>query len=185
MKIRTAVILALVTLAPLGTGQAQISNPLKFTLFGGAALPIDKTSDLVRTGFNVGGAVDLKLPLMPVGFRGEIIYSSFDAKGLSSTGTTADATEFGANANIVMWIPLPTAGLIRPYFTVGPSYSRLELLPTGGPGSSTANRWGFNAGGGVQFSLGELGARVDARYRRISTENNSFTYIPVTFGITF
>ena len=39
MKIRTAVILALVTLSPLAGGQAQISNPLKFTLFGGGALP--------------------------------------------------------------------------------------------------------------------------------------------------
>ena len=185
MKIRSAVILALVTLAPLGIGRAQISNPLKFTLFGGPALPIDKTSDLVKTGFNVGGAVDLKLPLMPVGFRGEVIYSSFDANGLSETGANADATEFGANANIVAWIPLPTAGLIRPYVTTGPSYSRLELSPTGGPGSTTANRWGFNAGGGIQFSLGELGARVDARYRRISTEGDSFTYVPVTFGITF
>ena len=185
MKIRSAVILALVTLAPLGIGRAQISNPLKFTLFGGPALPIDKTSDLVKTGFNVGGAVDLKLPLMPVGFRGEVIYSSFDANGLSETGANADATEFGANANIVAWIPLPTAGLIRPYLTAGPSYSRLELSPTGGPGSTTANRWGFNAGGGIQFSLGELGARVDARYRRISTEGDSFTYVPVTFGITF
>ena len=185
MKIRSAVILALVTLAPLGIGGAQISNPLKFTLFGGPALPIDKTSDLVKTGFNVGGAVDLKLPLMPVGFRGEVIYSSFDANGLSQTGANADATEFGANANIVAWIPLPTAGLIRPYLTAGPSYSRLELSPTGGPGSTTANRWGFNAGGGIQFSLGELGARVDARYRRISTEGDSFTYVPVTFGITF
>jgi len=185
MKIRSAVILALVTLAPLGIGRAQISNPLKFTLFGGPALPIDKTSDLVKTGFNVGGAVDLKLPLMPVGFRGEVIYSSFDANGLSQTGANADATEFGANANIVAWIPLPTAGLIRPYLTAGPSYSRLELSPTGGPGSTTANRWGFNAGGGIQFSLGELGARVDARYRRISTEGDSFTYVPVTFGITF
>src|SRR5215203_5856067 len=185
MKIRPVVILALVTLAPLGTGQAQISNPVKFTLFGGAALPIDKTSDLVQTGFTVGGALDLKLPLMPVGARAEILYSSFDANGLSATGANADATEFGANANVVAWIPVPTAGLIRPYITAGPSYARLELSPTGGPGSVTANRWGFNVGAGIQFSLGELGARVDARYRRLSGDPDTFTYIPVTFGITF
>jgi opacity protein-like surface antigen len=185
MKIRTAAILALVLLAPLGTGQAQISNPLKFTLFGGPALPIDKTSDLVKTGFNVGGAVDLKLPLMPVGFRGEVIYSSFDANDSSPTVVNADASEFGANANVVAWIALPTAGLIRPCLTAGPSYSHLELSPTSGPGSTSANRWGFNAGAGVQFSLGALGARLDARYRRISTDNDSFTYVPVTFGITF
>ena len=185
MKIRIAVVLALVIVSPLAGGQAQISNPLKFTLFGGGALPSGKTSDLVKTGYTVGGALDFKLPLMPIGVRGEVLYSSFDAKGLSPTGANADATEFGANLNGVMWIALPTAGLVRPYLTAGPSYSRLELSPTGGPGSTTANRWGFNAGGGVQLSLGELGVRFDARYRRISTDNDAFTYIPVTVGITF
>jgi len=114
MKIRTAVILALASLSPLAAGRAQISNPLKFTLFGGGALPSGKTADLVKTGYTVGGALDLKLPLMPVGFRGEALYSSFDAKGLSTIGANADATEFGANLNVVMWIPLPTAGLVRP-----------------------------------------------------------------------
>lgn len=185
MKIRTAVVLALVTLTPLASGRAQISNPLKFTLFGGVALPSGSTSDLVQTGYTVGGALDLKLPLMPVGFRGEALYSSFNAKGLSSAGTNADATEFGANLNVVMWVPLPTAGLVRPYLTGGPSYSRLELSPTGVPGTTTASRWGLNAGGGVQLSLGDLGVRFDARYRRISTDTDAFTYIPVTMGITF
>ncbi|MFL5619191.1 MAG: outer membrane beta-barrel protein [Gemmatimonadaceae bacterium] len=184
MKIRTAVIVALVTLAPLGIGQAQISNPLKVTLFGGPAFPTGNTSDLVKTGFNVGGALDLKLPLIPVGFRGEVIYSSFDASDTRTTVATADASELGGNVNVVAWVPLPTAGLIRPYFTAGPSYSRLELTPTSGTGS-TANRAGFNVGAGVQFSLIALGMRLDARYRRISTDNGSFSYVPVTVGVTF
>src|SRR5215204_4428854 len=132
MKIRTTVLVALVMLVPLGTGLAQISNPLKFTLFGGAALPMDKTSDLVKTGFSVGGALDYKLPLLPFGARAEVIYSSFDARNLSVTGSSADVTEFGANLNFVSWIPTPTAGLIRPYLTAGPSYSRVEESPTGG-----------------------------------------------------
>jgi opacity protein-like surface antigen len=185
MKIRTAVVLALITLAPLGVGQAQISNPLKLTLFGGAAFPIDASSDLVRSGFTAGGAADFKVPLMPVGVRGEVLYSSFNASELSATGANADVTEFGANLNVVAWIPTPTAGLIRPYVTAGPSYSRLEESPTGGPGSLAVNRWGFNIGAGIQFSLGELGARVDARYRRLNRNPDNFTYVPVTFGITF
>jgi len=185
MKIRTTALVAFVMLASAGTAQAQISNPLKFTLFGGASLPLDKTSDLVKTGFTVGGALDYKLPLLPFGARAEVIYSSFDAKTLSVTGSSADVTEFGANLNFVSWIPTPTAGLIRPYLTAGPSYSRLEESPTGGPGSVTLNRWGFNAGAGIQFSLGGLGARIDARYRRLNREPDDFTYIPVTFGIAF
>jgi len=185
MKIRTAALVAVVMLAPVGVARAQISNPLKFTLFGGAALPIDKTSDLVKTGFSVGGALDYKLPLLPFGARAEVLYSSFDAKTLDTPTSSADLTEFGANLNFVSWIPTPTAGLIRPYLTAGPSYSRLEESPTGAPGSVTLNRWGFNAGAGIQFSLGDLGARIDARYRRLNREPDDLTYIPVTFGIAF
>ena len=185
MKIRTAALVAVVMLAPVGAARAQLSNPLKFTLFGGAALPIDKTSDLVKTGFNVGGALDYKLPLLPFGARAEVLYSSFDAKTLNAPAASADITEFGANLNFVSWIPTPTAGLIRPYLTAGGSYSRLEESPTGAPGSVTLNRWGFNAGAGIQFSLGDLGARIDARYRRLSRDPDDLTYIPVTFGIAF
>ena len=83
------------------------------------------------------------------------------------------------------WIPTPTAGLIRPYLTGGPSYSRLEESPTGGPGSVALNRWGFNLGAGIQFALGDLAARVDARYRRLTRDPDDFTYIPVTVGISF
>ena len=185
MRIRTAAIVALVVLAPVGTGQAQLSNPLQFTLFGGAALPMDKTSDLVKTGFSVGGALDYKLPLLPFGARAEVMYSGFDARTLDVIGASADVNDFGANLNFVSWIPTPTAGLIRPYLTAGPSYSRLDESPTGAPGGATLNRWGFNAGLGIQFSLGGLGARFDARYRRLSREPDDFTYVPVTFGIAF
>jgi len=183
MKIRTAALVAFVMLTPAGTAQAQLSNPLKFTLFGGAALPINKTQDALKTGFTVGGALDYKLPLLPFGARAEIIYSSFDAR--NETVSSADVNEFGGNLNFVSWIPTPTAGLIRPYLTAGPSYSRLEESPTAAPGSVALNRWGFNAGGGVHFSIGALGARIDARYRRLARDPDDFTYIPVTFGITF
>lgn len=185
MKIRTATLVSFVMLAPLGTGQAQLSNPLKFTLYGGAALPINKTQDVVKTGFTVGGALDYKVPLLPFGLRGEVIYSSWDARNLTITGTSADVSEFGGNLNFVSWIPTLTAGLVRPYLTGGPSYSRVEESPTGGPGSLALNRWGFNLGVGVHFSLGDLGARIDARYRKLSREPEDWTYIPVTLGITF
>lgn len=185
MKIRTAALVAIVALAPVGTGQAQISNPLKFTLFGGAALPINKTQDAVKTGFTVGGAVDYKLPLLPFGLRGEIIYSDFDARNLNVAGTRADVSDFGGNLNFVTWVPTLTAGLVRPYLTGGPSYARLEESPIGGPGELALNRWGFNLGVGVQFAIGDLGARIDARYRRLARDPDDWTYIPVTVGITF
>ena len=185
MKIRTAVTLALVMLAPFGTTRAQISNPLKFTLFGGAALPVGDSQDALKTGYTVGGAVDFRVPLSPIGIRGELAYSGFDAKGLSGTGVSADLKDVGVNANLVYWLQNPTPA--KPYLTGGPSWSH-QTGTLSGAGSSTsesANAWGFNLGGGLQFALGELGTRFDVRYRRLSKDGGTFSVIPITFGITF
>ena len=185
MKIRSAVLLALATLAPLGAARAQVSNPVKFTIFAGAALPVGDTQDAVNTGYTVGGALDFRVPLSPIGFRGELVYSGLEAKGLSGSGVDADVTDFGANLNAVLW--LPTATPLRPYITGGPSFSRLKVGVSSGSfsESESSNEWGFNIGGGLQFALGDLGTRLDVRYRRISTEGDAFSIIPITFGITF
>jgi opacity protein-like surface antigen len=174
------VLLALATLAPLGAARAQVSNPLKFTIFGGAALPVGDTQDFYKTGYTVGGALDLRVPLSPLGFRGELAYSGLDGKGLLDGD---NITDLGANLNAVLW--LPTATPLRPYITGGPSYSRLKYEQGGVSGSQSDNEWGFNIGGGLQFGLGDLGTRLDIRYRRLSSEGEAFSIIPITFGVTF
>ena len=179
MKIRTAVLLALATVAPLSAARAQVSNPLKFTIFAGAALPVGDTQDAFSTGYTAGAALDLRVPLSPLGFRGEFVYSALDGKGLLDGDQISD---LGANVNAVFW--LPTATPLRPYITGGPSYARLKYTPNVG-GSQSDNDWGFNLGGGLQFALGDLGTRLDVRYRRISQEGGSFSIIPITFGLTF
>jgi opacity protein-like surface antigen len=180
MKIRTAVSLAFVMLAPLGTIGAQISNPLKFTLFGGAALPVGDTGDALNTGYTVGGAVDFRVPLSPFGVRGELTYSGFDAKDVSG-----DLKDVGVNANLVYWLQNPTPA--KPYIAGGPSWSHQTgtVSVSGQDISESANAWGFNLGGGLQFGLGDLGTRLDVRYRRISKDGGSFSVIPITFGVTF
>ena len=175
MKIRTALLLAFATMAPLASGRAQISNPIKFTLFGGAALPVGDSQDLYNTGYTVGGALDFRAPLTPVGVRGELTYSGFDRKGPIS-GSTKD---LGVNANLVYWLQNPTPA--KPYLAGGPSWSHFSSSNSSG----SNNAWGFNLGGGLQFALGELGTRLDVRYRRISENGGSFSVIPITFGITF
>ena len=183
MKIRTAVLLALATVAPLSAARAQVSNPLKFTIFAGAALPVGDTQDAVKTGYTVGGALDLRVPLSPIGFRGELVYSGLEAKGSGST-QSADFTDLGANLNAVLWMPTPTP--LRPYITGGPSYSRFKTELSGVVNASeTDNIWGFNVGAGLQFALGDLGTRLDVRYRRLSSEGEAFSIIPITFGLTF
>jgi opacity protein-like surface antigen len=192
---RTAALFSLAVLASIGSAsvaQAQVSNPLKFTVFAGAALPTGDLKDGVEMGYNVGAALDYRVPLSPFGFRGEGIYSSFGAKDDQGLGDV-DLSDLGANANVVFW--LPNAGSpVRAYFTGGPSYSRIKFnfSDSGTDLSISDNNWGFNVGGGLDFALGGLSTRLDVRYRRISSddffgsgESGTVQYIPITFGLTF
>jgi len=192
---RTAALFSLAVLASIGSAsvaQAQVSNPLKFTVFAGAALPTGDLKDGVDMGYSVGAALDYRVPLSPFGFRGEGIYSSFSAKEDDGLGD-ADLSDLGANANVVFW--LPNAGSpVRAYLTGGPSYSRIKVSASEGNVSASISdsHFGFNVGGGLDFALGALSTRLDVRYRRFSSddflgsgESGTVQYIPITFGLTF
>ena len=177
---------AVATFASPVVARAQVSNPLKFTVFGGAALPSGDVSNDFKTGYTVGGAVDLRAPLMPLGLRGELSYSSLGAKdtgGLESL----KMTDFGGNLNGVWW--LPSAGTpLTAYLTGGPTYAKISVKATdsGVSGSVDDKRWGFNVGGGIDFALSGLSTRLDLRYRQISMEGgDKIKTVPITFGITF
>jgi opacity protein-like surface antigen len=191
---RTVALFSLAVLASTGSAsvaQAQVSNPLKFTVFAGGALPTGDFKDGANTGYTVGAGLDYRVPLSPFGVRAEGIYSSFGGKddlGLEDV----DFSDLGLNANAVVW--LPNAGSpMRAYLTGGPSYSRLKvnMSDSGLDLSVSENKWGFNVGGGLDFALGSLSTRLDVRYRRFSAtddesgESSAFQYIPITFGITF
>jgi hypothetical protein len=194
MKKSTSMLFALAAVATFASpvvARAQLSKPFKFTIFAGAALPSGDTSDGLKTGYSLGGAADLRAPLMPIGLRGELAYSSLGAKdtgGLESL----NMNDLGGNANVVLW--MPSAGTpLTAYLTGGASYSRIEFKGTdaGTSGSVSENHGGFNVGAGIDFALGGLGTRLDLRYRRISLgkddAGNSMNIqtIPITFGITF
>ena len=178
---------AVATFAAPVVAQAQVSNPLKFAIFGGAALPSGDLSNDVKTGYTLGGAVDLRAPLMPMGLRGELTYSKLNAKdnqGLQSV----NMTDAGGNLNAVFW--MPSAGTpLTAYLTGGPTYARIAANATdsGVSASASENHWGFNVGGGIDFALSGLSTRFDVRYRQISMGdgNPKFKTVPITFGIVF
>jgi opacity protein-like surface antigen len=190
MKKSSTMLLSLAAVATFASpvvARAQVSNPFKFAVFGGAALPSGDARNDLKTGYTVGGAVDLRAPLMPVGLRGELTYSKLDAKdtqGLESV----NMTETGGNLNAVFW--MPSAGTpLTAYLTGGPTYARIaaNASDSGFNGSATQNKWGFNVGAGIDFALSGLSTRLDVRYKQISmgSGNGSFKTIPITFGIVF
>ena len=195
MTKRTTVLFSLAMLASMGSAsiaQAQVSNPLKFTVFAGAALPTGDMKDGVNMGYDVGAALDYHVPLSPFGVRAEGTYASFGAKDTGGAGD-ADLSDLGLNANVVLW--LPNAGSpVKAYVTGGPSYSKIKVSASSGgvDASVSDNNWGFNVGGGLDFALGTLSTRLDVRYKRISSndffgtgEKGTIQYIPITFGLTF
>jgi opacity protein-like surface antigen len=190
MKKSITVLLSLAAVATFASpvvAQAQVSNPFKFAIFAGAALPSGDFSNDLKTGYTLGGAVDLRAPLMPVGLRGELTYSKLGAKdtqGLESV----NMTETGGNLNAVLW--MPSAGTpLTAYLTAGPPYAHVSAnaSDSGFSGSASQNKWGFNVGGGIDFHLSGLSTRLDARYKQISMGdgNGSFKTIPITFGVVF
>ena len=188
MKKSKTMLLTLAALTAMGSSavQAQLSNPWKFTVFAGAALPSGDSSDDLNTGYTIGGAVDLRAPLTPLGLRGELAYSSFDAKNTGGIGS-ASLSDLGGNLNAVYWIPSPGTPLTA-YLTGGPSYAHLTAKASSGnvTESISEDHWGFNVGAGIDFALSGLSTRLDVRYRQISTGNGDhLRAFPITFGITF
>ena len=106
MSIRSAVLAAaFVPLIASNAAAQLLSSPLSFTVSAGPAIPIGDTSDGLNTGYSIGGAADLRVPLIPIGARLEGTYASFGAKGLPNSSISSRGTDLGANINLVMWIP--------------------------------------------------------------------------------
>ena len=188
MSLRSSVLAA--ALVPLLAAPAMaqmMASPLSFTVFGGAAIPVGEGAGNINTGYTVGAAADLHVPASVIGVRLEGLYANYGAKGLSGTGVSANATDLGANLNLVLRVPINVSSPITPYLTAGPSFSRIKGSVNQGNSSFsvTENHWGFNAGGGVDIGIGALALRLDARYKRISTNEDAYQSVPVTVGIRF
>jgi hypothetical protein len=170
-----------------GAQQEEV-NPLSFTVFAGAVIPVGDASNDFNTGYTIGAAGDYRPdPASPVGFRLEASYADLGAKGLSGTGVDAKATDAGVNFNLVLWAPTTTTTSIVPYVTGGVNFDRLEARARTGNTtvSQSENHFGFNVGGGLDLPLSGFAVRLDARFKQISSGDGSFRTVPITVGIRF
>ena len=179
--LRTMAVAGAVLLAP-SMMSAQVAKPLAFSIFGGASMPMGDASNAFNTGYTFGGSMDLRNSSM-LGLRADASYSSNSLK--STVGTGSNKT-MGANLDAVLWTsksPSP----VTPYLVTGASFAHYDI----GNGVPTENHWGFNAGAGLDFAMGRIPARIDARYTQISTgkdangNSTSMKTVPLTFGIRF
>ena len=179
------------THAPRAEAQAQVMP--HFGISAGASIPQSTFGDGVNTGYNVGGMVNIGVPLSPLGFRGEVGWNHFD---LSGNNVSGNVRMLDGAANIVL--APSTVMTAKPYFIAGlGAYNvRTRVDGTGvliaGLTSATSSeqsstRLGFNGGIGFAFGLGPVGTLLEARYVSVNGTNGgkSLTFVPVTFGITF
>ena len=127
------------------------------------------------TGFNVTGTIAVTPPLIPLGFRGDVVYNQFSSKGTSN----GNAKIAGASANAIFGMP---GVIITPYVIGGIGYYHVSSSLTG---TTASNHFGFNAGAGLNVPLLVFKAFVEARYNRISESGGSTSFVPVTVGVMF
>jgi outer membrane protein with beta-barrel domain len=164
---------------------AQTASPMKFSpsLYAGAAIPTGDLGDALNTGFTVGGGLDLHTGPSPLSWRGEVAYTRYTAKD-DGSGFDEHFSDLSGRVNAVLGMP---ATGFAPYVIGGVGLYHLTASASGGgfTGSASDNKFGWNIGAGIDMPIGEIAGRLEVRYHRVSEDNGSYTYVPITFGIRF
>lgn len=158
-----------------GANAQSSSNPFQIGGAAGIAFPTSDLGTFANTGYNVTLAVGYNPAASPVGLRFEAAYNEF---GVQGGGGNINIAAFTANAVFA----LPASGF-TPYVIGGGGLYRPGASPQFG-NNSAENHFGFNVGGGVKLPLSSsFETFVEARYNRVSRNNGSLSFIPVTVGI--
>lgn len=168
--------------------QAQIASPLGFGVVGGTTSPSGDLSDVTSSGWHAGAFLELKLPVVPIGFRLEGAWHQLGSKGNNSDSPRILAGTLDATYTL---LPLP---IIKPYLIggVGEYNVRAIVNPpivssTGfsGPAEVTRSAFGINVGAGVRLQLPGFAAFVEARWHDIHTSGTNSRMVPVSIGLRF
>ena len=167
--------IALVAMPRVSHAQLGALKPFSLGVAGGVAQPMSDLSDAAKLGYNATAALEIHLPIIPVGVRVDGAYNSFGEKITGAGKLHA----ISATGNLVWRLPVPG---FSPYVIGG---AGLYMVGSDLDGASNENHMGWNAGAGVNLPLGFLKAFVEARYNNISTDAGSMKFVPVTVGIMF
>lgn len=191
-----AAIVGLAMVSGTAVSHAQISSPVGFGLVGGTSSPTGSLSDIAKSGWHAGAFVELKLPVIPVGFRLEGAWHQFHDKPFDASGGTTGARIAAVTLNATYDIlPVP---IIKPYLIggVGEYSARLTsaslVVMQGGPigqsevfSTETQTKVGVNGGAGVRLQLGGFAAFIEARWHDIFTSGKNVQMVPVSVGLRF
>lgn len=197
---KAVVLVGLMMVALGGRSNAQVSSPVGFGFVGGTSSPSGHLSDVAKTGWHAGAFLELKLPVIPFGFRLEGAWHQFGDKPIAGGGGTTGARVVAGTLDATYdLLPLP---IIKPYFIGGvgeysarvtspvPVVTSPEPLgsppPTAGATTTTTQTsFGINGGAGVRLQLGGFAAFVEARWHDVFTSGRNVQMVPVSVGVRF
>ena len=172
MRLALAGSATLFLLAFATPAQAQ----LRFGLGGGASVPSGVFDDAADVGFHLTGLVTTLVPLSPMGFRGEVSVTQFDAAGQRN----GDYRVIDGTANVLL--TPGTYMTAKPYFIAGIGAYNVEEPRDGESGT----RIGVNGGFGLTFGMGAMQTFLEARWVSVNAGGGTrLSYVPVSFGLMF
>jgi hypothetical protein len=168
---RLLLLVALLAALP-ATAEAQP----RLMVGGGVSAPSGDFSDIAEAGYHVKVAMQVGIPTLPVGLRGDGVLHRF------GTADAAFADSEVLTGALSLVFTLPGVGL-EPYFLAGVGTYRVETGPAGAPLQGTDR--GYHGGFGVVLGGLGLGAFAEVRYVQISGDLATTRLIPLTLGLRF
>lgn len=176
------------------TAHAQFASPIRFNVNAGAALPVgdfgDREQGGADLGFRLGAGLEIRPPLMPIGFRLDGAFDRLDMEADDpDVGTlTGNWTIWSVTANAVFQpavSPLYFIGGVG-FYSVKPTFD----FDGGSVSADAENEFGFNLGLGFSLPLPAFSPFIEARWNRINLDDEeggsvNLDYIPIVFGIRF
>lgn len=159
---------------------AAASQPLHaqvgFGVAAGPSIPVGSLADAFNTGVHGGVVLDVGLPLLPLGIRGDLMYHHMPgvADGVSFRQVVGTA-----NARFSL-LPLP---LVSAYLTAGAGLYAGDVN-IDGTDSDWSTNGGINAGVGARINLLVVRPFLEARLHRVFGDG-SYSFVPITLGIFF
>ena len=162
-------------------------------------IPIESESDVYDVGWNAMLLIPINFGASPFGIRLDGAYSEINPKSEAIAFANGDTRILDGTLDFVFG---PHLGAFQPYLLGGVGIYDLRFRGEDVEGNhvfeSATTRFGWNAGGGFAFRVGNSHTHVfvEARYTRISlgsepfhgnfeTEGAHFTLVPVNVGLIF
>ncbi len=189
---------AVAVAAAAAHAQAPV-NPFGFGVSAGAAVPTGDAGDAFDVGYSIDGIITLRVPTLPVSFRGEVGYTRFALKERSVDDGEGGTVNVSGNqriisgvANAVLSFPAGPTAVVRPYLIggVGLYNGRASGRVSGGGigvdvDSESETRFGLNGGIGIEIPLSGITGFGEVRYTSVFTEGTNTNFLPIRFGIRF